>query len=149
MEEVVTAARSPWQNPYAERLIGSIRRACLNHFVMLECEASEQNARKIYRISTIVLVLIWGSTSRVPFLDGCRVSEGSSKSHSWEVYITAMNALQHSSTDVFSANHRCRISELHGRISSAHHVRRGAGFRLFRYLFDKVSSGLLVDVKDL
>src|SRR5690242_4077364 len=26
IEEVVTAARSPWQNPYAERLIGSLRR---------------------------------------------------------------------------------------------------------------------------
>jgi hypothetical protein len=27
--EVITAPRSPWQNPYAERLIGSIRRECL------------------------------------------------------------------------------------------------------------------------
>ena len=26
IEEVVTAPRSPWQNPYVERLIGSIRR---------------------------------------------------------------------------------------------------------------------------
>jgi hypothetical protein len=29
IEEVVSAAQSPWQNPYAERLIGSIRRECL------------------------------------------------------------------------------------------------------------------------
>jgi putative transposase len=29
--EVITAARSPWQNPYAERLIGSIRRERLDH----------------------------------------------------------------------------------------------------------------------
>ena len=35
MEEVLTAPQSPWQNPYAERLIGSIRRDCLNHFVIL------------------------------------------------------------------------------------------------------------------
>ena len=35
IEEVLTAPRSPWQNPYAERLIGSIRRDCLNHFVIL------------------------------------------------------------------------------------------------------------------
>jgi transposase InsO family protein len=35
MEEVLTAPQSPWQNPYAERLIGSIRRECLNHFVIL------------------------------------------------------------------------------------------------------------------
>jgi len=35
IEELLTAPRSPWQNPYAERLIGSIRRDCLNHFVIL------------------------------------------------------------------------------------------------------------------
>ena len=35
IEEVLTAPRSPWQNLYAERLIGSIRRDCLNHFVIL------------------------------------------------------------------------------------------------------------------
>jgi putative transposase len=35
IQEVLTAPRSPWQNPYAERLIGSIRRDCLNHFVIL------------------------------------------------------------------------------------------------------------------
>jgi putative transposase len=31
IEELVTAPRSPWQNPYVERIIGSIRRECLNH----------------------------------------------------------------------------------------------------------------------
>jgi transposase InsO family protein len=36
MEEVVTAARSPWQNPYAERLIGSLRRECLEHVIVLD-----------------------------------------------------------------------------------------------------------------
>jgi len=35
IEEVLTAARSPWQNPFAERLIGSIRRECLNHVIVL------------------------------------------------------------------------------------------------------------------
>ena len=42
IEEVLTAPQSPWQNPYAERLIGSIRRECLNHFVIL-------NARHLKR----------------------------------------------------------------------------------------------------
>ena len=31
--EVLTAPSSPWQNPFAERLIGSIRRECLDHGV--------------------------------------------------------------------------------------------------------------------
>ena len=34
MEEVLTAPRSPWQNPFAERLVGSIRRECLDHVVV-------------------------------------------------------------------------------------------------------------------
>jgi len=34
IEEVVIAPRSPWQNPYVERLIGSIRRECLDHSVL-------------------------------------------------------------------------------------------------------------------
>jgi putative transposase len=29
MEEMICAPRSPWQNPYVERLIGSVRRECL------------------------------------------------------------------------------------------------------------------------
>ncbi len=35
VEEVVTAPRSPWQNPFAERVIGSIRRECLDHMIVL------------------------------------------------------------------------------------------------------------------
>jgi putative transposase len=33
--EVVIAPKSPWQNPYVERLIGSIRRECLDHVIVL------------------------------------------------------------------------------------------------------------------
>jgi len=34
MEEVLTAPRSPWQNPFVERLVGSIRRECLDHVIV-------------------------------------------------------------------------------------------------------------------
>jgi len=34
IQEALTAPRSPWQNPYVERLIGSIRRECLNHVII-------------------------------------------------------------------------------------------------------------------
>jgi putative transposase len=35
IEEVLIAPWSPWQNPYVERLIGSIRRDCLDHVIVL------------------------------------------------------------------------------------------------------------------
>jgi transposase InsO family protein len=35
IEEVLTAPRSPWQSPYVERMIGSIRRECLDNVVVL------------------------------------------------------------------------------------------------------------------
>ncbi len=35
IKAVVTAARSPWQSRYVERLIGSIRRECLNRVIVL------------------------------------------------------------------------------------------------------------------
>jgi transposase InsO family protein len=35
IEQVVIAAQSPWQSPYVERLIGSIRRECLDHTLVL------------------------------------------------------------------------------------------------------------------
>jgi len=34
IEEVIIAARSPWQSPYVERMIGSIRRECLDNIVV-------------------------------------------------------------------------------------------------------------------
>jgi transposase InsO family protein len=43
VEEVVTAPRSPWQNPYVERLIGSVRRECLDHVIVL----NERHLRRI------------------------------------------------------------------------------------------------------
>jgi transposase InsO family protein len=43
--EVLTAPRSPWQNPFAERLVGSIRRECLDRMIVL----GEKHLRRILR----------------------------------------------------------------------------------------------------
>jgi putative transposase len=45
IEEVMTAPHSPWQSPYVERLIGSIRRECLDHVIVL----GENHLRRIMR----------------------------------------------------------------------------------------------------
>ena len=41
--EVLTAPRSPWQNPYVERVIGSMRRECLDHIVTF----NERHLRRV------------------------------------------------------------------------------------------------------
>ena len=43
IEEILTAAQSPWQSPYVERLIGSIRRDCLDHVIVF----GERHLQKI------------------------------------------------------------------------------------------------------
>jgi transposase InsO family protein len=43
IEEIVIAACSPWHSPYIERLIGSLRRECLDHLIILH----ERHLRRI------------------------------------------------------------------------------------------------------
>jgi transposase InsO family protein len=45
IQEVRIAPRAPWQNPFVERVIGSIRRECLDHFLIL----SEPHLRRLLR----------------------------------------------------------------------------------------------------
>src|SRR5262249_53353465 len=61
IREVLTAARSPCQNPYAERVIGSIRRECLDH---VTCSTSSTCAGPFGRTSGITITP--GATSPSP-----------------------------------------------------------------------------------
>ena len=47
IREVLTAPRSPGQSPYVERLIGSVRRECLDHLIVLN-EESLRLTLKLY-----------------------------------------------------------------------------------------------------
>ena len=47
IREVLTAPRSPWQSPYVERLIGSVRQECLDHLIVLY-ESSLRHTLKSY-----------------------------------------------------------------------------------------------------
>ena len=42
INEVLTAPGSPWQNAYAERVIGTIRRECLDHVIVLNVQLLRQ-----------------------------------------------------------------------------------------------------------
>ena len=45
IKQIVTSRRSPWQNGYCERVIGSIRRECLDHVIGL----NEKHLRRILK----------------------------------------------------------------------------------------------------
>ncbi len=47
IEEVLSAPRYPWQRPYVERVIGSIRRECLDHMIVFN-EASLYRHVKLF-----------------------------------------------------------------------------------------------------
>jgi hypothetical protein len=46
IEEVVIAPRSPWQTPYVERVIGTLRRECLDHVIVLGEKHLRQTVRR-------------------------------------------------------------------------------------------------------
>lgn len=49
LQEKLITPHSPWQNPFAERLIGSLRRECLDHIIVL-------NAQHLHRLLADYLV---------------------------------------------------------------------------------------------
>jgi transposase InsO family protein len=58
MEEVLIAPQSPWQNAFAERVIGTIRRDCLDHFIVI-------NEAHLKRISALLGLLSPGPLSSI------------------------------------------------------------------------------------
>ena len=45
IKQVLISARSPWQNPYVERIIGSIRRECTDHVIVF----NEEHLRRVLK----------------------------------------------------------------------------------------------------
>jgi putative transposase len=48
LEELRIAPRAPWQSPYVERLIGSVRRECLDHIIVLSRSHLHQLLKKYF-----------------------------------------------------------------------------------------------------
>jgi putative transposase len=67
IEEVLIAPRSPWQNPYVERVIGSIRRDMLDHVIVL-------NEPPLRRLLTDYLAYYHGFRTHLSLAMDCPVS---------------------------------------------------------------------------
>src|SRR5712692_12009543 len=48
IEEVLSAPRSPWPRAYVERVIGSIRRECLDHVIVVDEESLRRTLRSYF-----------------------------------------------------------------------------------------------------
>jgi putative transposase len=48
IKEVLSAPRSPWQRAYVERVIGSIRRECLDHAIVFSEESLRRQLRSYF-----------------------------------------------------------------------------------------------------
>jgi transposase InsO family protein len=48
VEDVLTAPRAPWQNAFVERFVGSARRECFDHVIVLN-EAGLRKLMTLYR----------------------------------------------------------------------------------------------------
>jgi Integrase core domain len=72
IDEVLTAPHSPWQNPFADRRIGSIRRECLDHVLVLD-------ERYLRRILTHYLAY-YHQAARTSRSTGTHLTSGASSS---------------------------------------------------------------------
>jgi transposase InsO family protein len=92
IEEVKTAPRSPWQNPYCERVIGSIRRDVLDHIIVL----NENHLRRVFDPTWPIItpgasigLSTWTRPNHARF---SHPSRGRSEScRKWVVYTTIMS----------------------------------------------------------
>src|SRR5262245_35927403 len=50
IKEVLSAPRSPWQRAHVERVIGSIRRECLDHVIVFDEKSLRRNAAFVFQL---------------------------------------------------------------------------------------------------
>jgi transposase InsO family protein len=98
--EVVTAPRSPWQNAYVERVIGSIRRECLDEVVIF----NERHLRRVlssyvdYYHGTRTPIFLWTKTVRTRDPSSRRGTDESSPFHKSAGCTIATNASRRDSS---------------------------------------------------
>jgi len=89
IKQVLSAPRSPWQRAYVERLIGTIRRECLDHLIVFNERVYTGTSRALESI-TITAAHIWLSrkTVRCPDQSRCQMPDRSYPFRKWVDCIT-------------------------------------------------------------
>ena len=85
IQQVLSAPRSPWQRAYVERVIGTIRRECLDHMILFNerCLYRHlQNFVNYYHRSRTRLAS-WRKTVRSPDRSNGQMRDGSSRFRRW------------------------------------------------------------------
>jgi hypothetical protein len=90
IQAIRTAPRSPWQNAYVERVIGSIRRDCLDHVIV----ASEAGLRRVLSdyiayYMRFARISRWRRTARCLDPSNRHCSAASWRRRKWAAFITA------------------------------------------------------------
>ena len=108
------APASPWQNGFAGRLIGSIRRECVDHFIVLG-EAHLRRTLQSYARYYNIIRTHWRWTKMRPFRGQCSGSNQSNPRRSWADSITIICGFG------FSVTHTMRplYFSIPGRVLSA------------------------------
>ena len=101
IQEVRTAPRAPWQNAYVERVIGSIRRECLDHVIVV-------NAVGLHR----VLTDYWRTTcARAHISPSARTHQSRAQSHRCRPDASSPHQESAGSTiDTTASPHSCRTT---------------------------------------
>src|SRR5262249_34093231 len=105
MNEVLTAPRSPWQNGVIERFIGSVRRECLDHVIIL-------NAAGLQRILKRYVEYYERSRTHLALDKDAPISRPISPSTAGPIVATPQVGGLHHDTNV-SRRNRPRQSSLH------------------------------------
>ena len=112
MKEVLSAPRSPWQRAYVERIIGTIRRECLDHVIVFNEACLYRHVKSFltyYHESRTHLSLAKDppETRAVQMADAA----GSLRSRRWAGCITATSGAPPENSDAISTQGQvCRFS---------------------------------------
>ena len=66
IKEVLGAPRSPWQRAYVERVIGSIRRECLDHVIVLDEKGLRRVLASYFSITDPAFICRWIKIHQIP-----------------------------------------------------------------------------------